>query len=107
MSGPGELYVLHNCGLREGLIKIGLTTKTVGQRVAQLNTTGVPDKFIVLFSLSAGEIVVAQTSILGSLFANALLFRMRQPPNNACMIASMNTDISATASSSSWRPNMP
>ena len=32
-----------------------------------------PELFIVLFSLSAGEIVVAQTSILGSLFANALL----------------------------------
>ena len=27
----------------------------------------------MLFALSAGEIVVAQTSILGSLFANALL----------------------------------
>ena len=32
-----------------------------------------PELFIVLFALSAGEIVVAQTSILGSLFANALL----------------------------------
>ena len=32
-----------------------------------------PELFIVLFSLSAGEIVVAQFSILGSLFANALL----------------------------------
>ena len=32
-----------------------------------------PELFIVLFSLAAGEVVVAQTSILGSLFANALL----------------------------------
>ena len=32
-----------------------------------------PELFVVLFALSAGEIVVAQTSILGSLFANALL----------------------------------
>ena len=32
-----------------------------------------PELFIVLFSLSAGELVVAQFSILGSLFANALL----------------------------------
>ena len=32
-----------------------------------------PELFIVLFALAAGEIVVAQTSILGSLFANALL----------------------------------
>ena len=32
-----------------------------------------PELFIVIFSLRAGEIVVAQTSILGSLLANALL----------------------------------
>ena len=32
-----------------------------------------PELFIVLFALSAGEIVVARTSILGSLFANGLL----------------------------------
>ncbi|HKP90896.1 MAG TPA: hypothetical protein VJT75_13095 [Thermoleophilaceae bacterium] len=32
-----------------------------------------PEFFIVLFALSAGETVVAQTSIIGSLFANALL----------------------------------
>jgi Ca2+:H+ antiporter len=32
-----------------------------------------PELFIVIFALSAGEIVVAQTSIIGSLFANALL----------------------------------
>jgi Ca2+:H+ antiporter len=32
-----------------------------------------PEFFIVIFALSAGEIVVAQNSILGSLFSNALL----------------------------------
>ena len=32
-----------------------------------------PEFFIVVFALSAGEIVVAQTSIIGSIFANALL----------------------------------
>ena len=32
-----------------------------------------PEFFIVIFALSAGELVVAQTSILGSIFANALL----------------------------------
>ena len=32
-----------------------------------------PEFFIVIFALSAGETVVAQTSIIGSLFANALL----------------------------------
>ncbi|HEX8120712.1 MAG TPA: hypothetical protein VF549_05520 [Solirubrobacteraceae bacterium] len=32
-----------------------------------------PEFFIVIFALSAGQTVVAQTSIIGSLFANALL----------------------------------
>ena len=32
-----------------------------------------PEFFIVVFALSAGEVVVAQTSIIGSIFANALL----------------------------------
>jgi Ca2+:H+ antiporter len=32
-----------------------------------------PELFIVIFALSAGEVVVAQTSVIGSLFANALL----------------------------------
>ena len=32
-----------------------------------------PEFFVVIFALSAGEIVVAQSSIVGSIFANALL----------------------------------
>jgi Ca2+:H+ antiporter len=41
--------------------------------VLQSTLGNLPELFVVLFALSAGEIVVAQTSILGSLFANALL----------------------------------
>ena len=41
--------------------------------VLQSTLGNLPELFIVLFSLAAGEIVVAQTSILASLFANALL----------------------------------
>ena len=59
---------------------IGVATESVGARfgpavtgVLQSTLGNLPELFIVLFSLSAGEIVVAQTSILGSLFANALL----------------------------------
>lgn len=59
---------------------IGVGTESVGARFgpavtgALQSTLGnLPELFIVLFALSAGEIVVAQTSILGSLFANALL----------------------------------
>ena len=59
---------------------IGIGTESVGAHfgpavtgVLQSTLGNLPELFIVLFSLSAGEIVVAQTSILGSLFANALL----------------------------------
>jgi Ca2+:H+ antiporter len=59
---------------------IGLGTESVGAHfgpavtgVLQSTLGNLPELFIVLFSLAAGEIVVAQTSILGSLFANALL----------------------------------
>jgi Ca2+:H+ antiporter len=59
---------------------VGVGTECVGSRFGAA-TTGVlqstlgnlPELFIVIFSLRAGEIVVAQTSILGSLLANALL----------------------------------
>jgi Ca2+:H+ antiporter len=59
---------------------VGLGTESVGARfgpgvtgVMQSTLGNLPELFIVLFALSAGELVVAQTSILGSLFANALL----------------------------------
>jgi Ca2+:H+ antiporter len=59
---------------------VGVGTEAVGARFGPA-TTGVlqstlgnlPELFIVIFALRAGEIVVAQTSILGSLLANALL----------------------------------
>ena len=41
--------------------------------VLQSTLGNLPEFFIVLFALSAGEVVVAQTSIIGSIFANALL----------------------------------
>jgi Ca2+:H+ antiporter len=55
-------------------------TESVGQRFgpavtgALQSTLGnLPELFIVLFALSAGELVVARTSIVGSFLANALL----------------------------------
>src|SRR5207342_89866 len=59
---------------------VGVGTECVGARFGPA-TTGVlqstlgnlPELFIVIFALRAGEIVIAQTSILGSLLANALL----------------------------------
>jgi Ca2+:H+ antiporter len=59
---------------------VGVGTETVGARfgpamtgVLQSTLGNLPELFIVVFALRAGEIVVAQTSILGSLLANALL----------------------------------
>jgi Ca2+:H+ antiporter len=59
---------------------VSFSTEQVGQRfgpaatgLMQSTLGNLPELFVVLFALSAGETVVAQTSILGSLFANALL----------------------------------
>jgi Ca2+:H+ antiporter len=59
---------------------VSIGTESVGARfgpavtgVLQSTLGNLPELFVVVFALSAGETVVAQTSILGSLFANALL----------------------------------
>src|SRR5262245_49457372 len=58
---------------------VSFATEEVGQRfgpavtgLLQSTLGNLPEFFIVVFALSAGEIVVARTSILGSIFANAL-----------------------------------
>jgi Ca2+:H+ antiporter len=55
-------------------------TEAVGARfgpavtgVLQSTLGNLPELFIVLFAISAGELLVARTAILGSLFANAFL----------------------------------
>jgi Ca2+:H+ antiporter len=60
------------------LVAVG--TEQVGERfgpgvtgLMQSTLGNLPELFVVIFALRAGEIVVAQTSILGSLLANALL----------------------------------
>jgi Ca2+:H+ antiporter len=59
---------------------VSLATEQVGERfgpaatgVLQSTLGNLPELFVVVFALRAGEVVVAQTSIVGSLFANALL----------------------------------
>src|SRR6476659_6048851 len=59
---------------------VSFSTEQVGERfgpavtgVLQSTLGNLPEFFIVIFALSAGELVVARTSILGSIFANALL----------------------------------
>ena len=59
---------------------VSFATEQVGERfgpavtgVLQSTLGNLPEFFIVVFALSAGEVVVAKTSLIGSLFANALL----------------------------------
>ena len=77
---PTAVFIVSGFALGGLAWLIGVATEAVGARFgpavtgALQSTLGnLPELFIVLFALSAGEIVVAQTSILGSLFANALL----------------------------------
>src|SRR5438045_6610934 len=59
---------------------VAFATEQVGERfgpavtgLLQSTLGNLPEFFIVVFALSAGELVVARASILGSIFANALL----------------------------------
>src|SRR5207302_11138042 len=59
---------------------VSFATEEVGRRfgpgvtgLMQSTLGNLPELFVVLFALGAGETVVAQTAILGSIFANALL----------------------------------
>jgi Ca2+:H+ antiporter len=59
---------------------VSFATEQVGERfgpavtgLLQSTLGNLPEFFIVVFALSAGELVVAQTSIVGSILANALL----------------------------------
>jgi Ca2+:H+ antiporter len=59
---------------------VSFTTEQVGEQfgpavagILQSTLGNLPEFFVVVFALSAGEVVVAQFSIIGSIFANALL----------------------------------
>jgi Ca2+:H+ antiporter len=59
---------------------VSVATEQVGQRfgtavtgLLQATLGNLPEFFVVLFALNAGQLVVAQTSILGSILVNALL----------------------------------
>jgi Ca2+:H+ antiporter len=73
-------FVLSGAALAGLAWVVSAATEAVGDRfgpavtgVLQSSLGNLPELFVVLFALRAGEVVVAQTSILGSLFANALL----------------------------------
>src|SRR3954454_7977323 len=59
---------------------VSFSTEQVGERFGpavtgflQSTLGNLPEFFIVIFALSAGELVVAQTSLIGSILSNALL----------------------------------
>lgn len=79
-ASPVATFIVAGAGLGGLAWIIGVGTESVGARfgpavtgVLQSTLGNLPELFIVVFALRAGETVVAQTSILGSLFANALL----------------------------------
>jgi Ca2+:H+ antiporter len=80
-GGSDVAVFLVGAGALAGLAwVVSFATEAIGERfgpsltgVLQSTLGNLPELFVVLFALSAGELVVAQYSILGSLFANALL----------------------------------
>src|SRR5215218_3726356 len=100
---------------------VSFATEQVGERfgpavtgVLQSTLGNLPEFFIVLFALGAGQVVVAQTSVVGSLFANALLvlgaviivgarrdgimrFRARLPQDTATLLLSASFVIALVA----------
>ncbi len=77
---PVAVFVVAAAALAGLAWVIAVATETVGDRfgpaatgVLQSTLGNLPELFVVLFALSAGEVVVAKTSIVGSLLANALL----------------------------------
>ena len=81
-GGASDLLVFGMSALALGGVAwvVSFGTEELGARLApgvtgllQSTLGNLPELFVVLFALREGQVVVAQTSILGSIFANALL----------------------------------
>src|SRR3954453_10110609 len=89
-------FATEQVGVKFGPAVTGVLQSTLGN---------LPELFIVIFALADGQVVVAQTSVVGSLFANALLvlgvvivvgarrdgvmrFRARLPQDTATLLLS-------------------
>jgi Ca2+:H+ antiporter len=77
---PTATFVVAALALAGLAWMVSFATEQVGARFGpaitgflQSTLGNLPEFFIVIFALSAGEIVVAKTSLIGSLLANALL----------------------------------
>jgi Ca2+:H+ antiporter len=73
-------FVLAGLALAGGAWIVSFSTEQVGHRfgtaatgLLQSTLGNLPEFFVVIFALNAGELVVAQTAILGSILVNALL----------------------------------
>jgi Ca2+:H+ antiporter len=73
-------FVLAGLGLAGGAWIVSLATEQLGQRsgpavtgLAQSTLGNLPEFFVVIFALQAGQKVVAETAIIGSILVNALL----------------------------------
>ena len=76
---PTATFIVAGAALAGLAWIVSFATEQVGQRfgpaitgVLQSTLGNLPEFFIVIFALSAGETLVAKTSLIGSLFANAL-----------------------------------
>jgi Ca2+:H+ antiporter len=79
-ASPTATFIVAGAALAGLAWIVSFATEQLGARfgpavtgVLQSTLGNLPEFFIVIFALSAGEVVVAKTSLIGSLFANALL----------------------------------
>jgi Ca2+:H+ antiporter len=81
-SGIGHVlaFILAALALAAGAWIVSFSTEQVGQRLGpaatgllQATLGNLPEFFVVVFALNAGQLIVAQTAILGSILVNALL----------------------------------
>jgi Ca2+:H+ antiporter len=79
-ASPTGTFIVAALALAGLAWMVSFATEQVGKRFGpaitgfmQSTLGNLPEFFIVIFALSAGETVVAKTSLIGSLFANALL----------------------------------
>jgi len=73
-------FVLATVALAGGAWVVSLATEQIGERLGpaatgfmQSTVGNLPEFFVVIFALNAGQLVVAQTAIVGSILVNALL----------------------------------
>ncbi len=79
-AAPVAAFVVAGVALAGLAYVVAFATEALSERfgpgmtgVLQSTLGNLPEFFVVLFALNAGEVVVAQTSLIGSLLANGLL----------------------------------